>query len=349
MSTTPDNRPTIALTVGDIAGVGPELVAMCLSEESLYSMCRPIVIGPKGVFEARGRAIGVSLATREVLEPSPGVLEFGTVELVEPPGIDMDVPLGEVDPRAGRIAALCLQAAFEMAAEKKIQGVVGAPLNKQAFRLAGYDYLDEIAFLAELSHSPEPRLFGILDRLWTTCVTLHVPFKDIASRITRERVFEAIVAMHDALERSGTAAPSVAVAALNPHNGEGGLLGTEEVEEIAPAVEAACTSGLDARGPFSADTLFPRSFAEGINGVVCMHHDQANIARKLHGFRDSASVFLGLPVPYATTAHGTAFDLVGQGAADPSSFMAALRFVVGQCHAQGAHVSGSAPAGTALI
>ena len=324
---------------------------MCLSEESIYSICSPIVIGPKDVFETRSRAIGLSLSIREVVEPSRGVLEFGTVELLEPAGTDRpgDLALGEVDPGAGKIAALCLQAAFELATEKKVQGVVGAPLNKQAFRLAGYDYLDEIAFLAELTDSPEPRLFGILDRLWTTCVTLHVAFKDIAAHVKRERILEAIRAMHDALERSGTKEPSIAVAALNPHNGEGGLLGMEEVEEIAPAVDDACGSGIRARGPFSADTLFPRSFAEGIQGVVCMHHDQANIARKLHGFGDSASAFLGLPVPYATTAHGTAFDLVGQGAADSSSIMAALRFVVGQCHAHSDEVSGSATTGAVLI
>jgi len=143
--------------------------------------------------------------------------------------------------------------------------------------------------------------------------------------------------------------PSIAVAALNPHNGEGGLLGTEEVEEIAPAVDDACGLGIRAQGPFSADTLFPRSFAEGVQGVICMHHDQANIARKLQGFRDSASAFLGLPVPYATTAHGTAFDLVGQGAADPSSFIAALRFVVGQCDVRGLDVTSTTPGGTVLI
>ena len=350
MSTTPDIRPTIALTVGDVAGIGPELLAVCLSDESIYSICRPIVIGPKDVFEARSRAIGHPLAVREVLEPSDAALEFGIVELLQPEGTDRpgDAPIGQVDPGAGKTAALCLEAAFRLAADNKVDGVVGAPLNKQAFRLAGYDYLDEIAFLAELTHSPEPRLFGILERLWTTCVTLHVAFKDIAARVTRERVLEAIRAMHDTLERSGTREPSIAVAALNPHNGEGGLLGSEEIEEIAPAVDDACGLGIHARGPFSADTLFPRSFAEGVNGVVCMHHDQANIARKLHGFRDSASAFLGLPVPYATTAHGTAFDLVGQGAADPSSLMAALRFVVGQCHTEIARVPGSSPAATAL-
>jgi 4-hydroxythreonine-4-phosphate dehydrogenase len=345
LSFSPDSRPTLALTVGDVTGIGPELVIASLSDPLTYSFCRPVVIGPIELLESRSESIGVSLKFRQVADPEEAAYEFGTVNVLEPAGCEKAVrlPVGEVDPEAGRIVAFCLEKAFELASQDKIQGVVGAPLNKQAFRLGGCNYLDEIAFLAALTHSEEPRLFGILDRLWTTCVTLHVSFKDIAGLITRERVLAAIRAMHDALQRVRAEEPSIAVAALNPHNGEGGLLGSEEIDEIAPAAKDACALGIRVHGPFAADTLFPRAFAENVQGVICMHHDQANVARKLHGFKDSASAFLGLPVPYATTAHGTAFDLVGHGAADPSSYIAALTFVVGQC----APTAGAAAGGTA--
>jgi 4-hydroxythreonine-4-phosphate dehydrogenase len=341
----PGERPTLALTVGDVAGVGPELLAVTLNQVETYSMCRPIVIGPRDLMAARSRAMDLTLDFREVQHLSESRFEYGTVDVLEPAGIERagKLRVGEVSPEAGKIAALCLETAFKLASLDMIQGVVGAPLNKQAFRQAGYDYLDEIAFLAELTSSEEPRLFGILDRLWTTCVTLHVAFKEVASLITRERVLVAIRAMHEALEKSLVEPPFIAVAALNPHNGEGGLMGREEIDEIAPAVKEACEMGIRAQGPFPADTLFPRALAAGARGVVCMHHDQANIARKLHGFRDSASAFLGLPVPYATTAHGTAYDLVGHGAADPSSFLAALNFVVNQCRASKGQVPAQAP------
>ena len=239
-----------------------------------------------------------------------------------------------MDPSAGRIAGLCLTEAFSLAAGGRVQGVVAAPINKEAFRLGGFDYVDEIAFLMELTGSSEPRLFGILEHVWTTCVTLHTAFRDIPQAITKERVFGVIKSMHDALAKVGAGRAAIAVAALNPHNGEGGLLGREELDEIGPAVHDARDVGIDVSGPYPADTVFPRAIASKIRGVVCMYHDQANIARKLHGYQDSATAFIGLPVPYATTAHGTAFDIVGTGKADPSSLVAALRFVLGQCNAE---------------
>jgi len=298
------------------------------------------VIGPMEVLRERSRRIGASLGFRQVEDLSGVGSQPGTADVLEPKGANRagELTIGQVDPEAGRLAAVCLEMAFQLAASNRIAGVVGAPLNKQAFRMAGYEYLDEMAFLGELTSSEDTRLFGILGDLWTTCTTLHVAFKDVAGLVTKDRVLAAVKAMHEPLAKSRSD-PSIAVAALNPHNGEGGLFGREELDAIAPAVGEACELGIDAQGPFPADTVFPRAFAEGFHGVVCMHHDQANIARKLHGFRDSATAFLGLPVPYATTAHGTAFDLVGQGAPDPSSFVAALNFVVGQCQPAGGRLA----------
>ena len=349
MSSMLDQRPVVAFTVGDIAGVGPELVAIALSRPEVHSLCRPLVIGPLRVIAERSRELRLSLNFRRVEHPG-NLIGPGFVGVLEPDGVAVagTPKLGQVDPSAGRIAGLCLTEAFSLAAGGRVQGVVAAPINKEAFRLGGFDYVDEIAFLMELTGSSEPRLFGILEHVWTTCVTLHTAFRDIPQAITKERVFGVIKSMHDALAKVGAGRAAIAVAALNPHNGEGGLLGREELDEIGPAVHDARDVGIDVSGPYPADTVFPRAIASKIRGVVCMYHDQANIARKLHGYQDSATAFIGLPVPYATTAHGTAFDIVGTGKADPSSLVAALRFVLGQCNAEKGDAQRAPREGSAL-
>ena len=326
------SKPIIALTVGDVTGVGPELVAMSLSQRGLGAMCRPLVIGPFPLVVERAKAVGATVTFREVGEVAGAKFEPGHVDVLQPAGAPISAapPAGQVDVDAGKLAGRCLETAFQLAETGAVQGIVGAPINKAAFRLAGYDYLDEIEFLRDLTKSPNPRLFGILGRLWTTCATLHLPFREVAASVTRASVLEAITAIHEALVRNLSRSPRIAVAALNPHNGEGGLLGREELDEIAPAIEDARSTGINASGPFPADTVFPGAMTSKMDGIVCMYHDQANIARKLHGFQNSASAVLGLPAPYATTAHGTAYELVGTGTADPSSLLTALDFVIRQ-------------------
>jgi 4-hydroxythreonine-4-phosphate dehydrogenase len=323
------SAPIVALTVGDVTGVGPELIATCLSSAGSRAMCRPVVIGPFLLVAERAEAVRASARFRRIADLSSASFEPGVIDVLEPAAALPTTSLspGQVDVGAGKLAAQCLETAFELAEAGLVHGVVGAPMNKAAFRLAGYNYLDEIEFLADLTKSTNSRLFGILDRLWTTCVTLHLPFRDVAASVTRASVLEAITSMHEATMRNAGRPARIAVAALNPHSGEGGLLGREEIDEIAPAIEVARSSCIDVNGPFPADTIFPVSMALKMDGVVCMYHDQANIARKLHGFQNSASAVLGLPAPYATTAHGTAYDLVGTGTADPSSLMTALEFV----------------------
>ncbi|MCU1491827.1 MAG: pdxA [Acidimicrobiaceae bacterium] len=327
--------PLIALTLGDVSGVGPELIALALRRQEDIAICRPVVIGSAKIFAERAEAVAAPVEVRVIGDLDEARFEPGVVDLIDPFGSNVEVPsVGQVDPAAGKFAARCLEVAFELALEGRIAGVAGAPLNKEAFRRAGYNYIDEIAFLSEFTRSEEPRLFGVLRGMMTTNVTLHIPFKDVPAQITQPNVEASIEAMLAVLAKAGKSSPKVIVAALNPHNGEGGLFGNEEIDFIRPAVEAKRAAGFDITGPFPADTLFPMALASGMDGVVCMYHDQANIARKLGGFTGSASAFIGLPVPYATTAHGTAFDLVGTGKADPSSFLTALSFVVDQSQAR---------------
>jgi 4-hydroxythreonine-4-phosphate dehydrogenase len=221
-----------------------------------------------------------------------------------------------------------LQTAFELALKKQVQGVVLAPMNKESFHLAGYAYFDELAFLADLTNSSETFILGSLGSVWAVAVTEHIAFKDIVGYIRTERVVRYIQRLHDVLGRIGFEAPRSAVAALNPHAGEGGLFGREEIDEISPAVELAVAEGIRAQGPIPADTVFKRALDGDFDGVVCMYHDQMNIARKLQARQHIATLFMGLPVIAATTAHGTAFDIAGQGIADPGSLAAALDYAI---------------------
>jgi 4-hydroxythreonine-4-phosphate dehydrogenase len=237
--------------------------------------------------------------------------------------------MGTVDPAMGRVAAWGIETSARLGIEGTIDAAVFAPMNKQAFHEAGYGAIDELEFLAELTGNDQMFLLGAVSpALWTVAATLHVPFERVASLLTREQVGRSIRQLNGVLRGVGFANPRIAVAALNPHAGEGGLLGCQEVDVIAPAIAEARLEGLALTGPVPADTVFVRARAGEFDGVVCMYHDQANIARKLLATSTGATLFLGLPIVCATTAHGTAFDIAGKGIADPGSLEAALNYAI---------------------
>jgi 4-hydroxythreonine-4-phosphate dehydrogenase len=214
--------------------------------------------------------------------------------------------------------------------------VVSAPLNKEAFHLAGYDYADELAFLADQTGSVKCYMMGVVRGVWTVALAEHVSFREIADMVRRADILWHIQAMDQTLKRSGIAAPRLAVAALNVHAGEGGLFGREEIDEIAPAIRDARDVGVNVQGPVPADMVFVRAFEGEYDGIVCMYHDQANIARKLQPKSAGATLFMGLAAVCGTTAHGTAFDKAGLGIADPGSLAAALDYAT-RLSEQGAH------------
>jgi 4-hydroxythreonine-4-phosphate dehydrogenase len=323
------DKPLIAITMGDAAGIGPELVVKLLSDTTTYDLCRPLVVGDPGVMERNGRFLGANLRFKTITDPAAASFSPPDIDVLCPQELHIDhIPWGQVDPAMGEAAAQCLRGAYELAMQNKVQGVVSAPLNKEAFHLAGYPYLDELAYLAELTRSPEPFIMGVMDRVWTVTVTEHLPFRDIVDLVKKDKILLRIHEMHEALHRVGLSSPRIAVAALNVHAGEGGLFGREEIDEIEPAVREARVRRIEVQGPIPADIVFVRALAGEFDGVVCMYHDQANIARKLQPRHKGATLLMGLPVPCGTTAHGTAFDIVGQGIADPGSLQAALRFTV---------------------
>jgi len=322
------DRPIVAVTMGDPAGIGPELVVKVLAEETTYEQCRPLVVGDVGVMEEIAGVLHSELRFRAVEIVGDARFVAGTVDVLRPEGLHVERRAwGVLDSQMGDAAARCLRTAIELGQDGQVHGMVAAPMNKEAFHLAGYDYLDELAFLADVTGSRDTFLAGLVGSLWTAAVTEHIAFRAVADQITQERVLHSIRGLAELMRRAGRSQARIAVAALNPHGGEGGLFGREEIDEIAPAVMDAQEEGLDAQGPYPADTVFIRAKVEGFDAVLCLYHDQANIARKLLGTWDGATVFAGLPIPCATTAHGTAFDRAGQGTADPGSLAAALACV----------------------
>jgi 4-hydroxythreonine-4-phosphate dehydrogenase len=274
--------------------------------------------------------VGADLTFQPIEALSQAHFAFPEVDVLRPEGVrTQHVEWGQLDPAMGEAAALCLRKAIELAMVGQVQGVVSAPLNKEAFHMAGYDYLDELAYMADLTGSADTCIMGVMDdRVWTVSITEHIPFREIVPAIRRARIVAFVDKMSEVLHTAGLSAPRIAVAALNVHGGEGGLFGREEIDEIGPAIKDAQVRGIDARGPIPADTVFVRALEGEFDGVVCMYHDQANIARKLQPTSKRVTLFIGLPVVCGTTAHGTAFDKAGQGIANPGSLAAALKYVV---------------------
>lgn len=318
----------LALTLGDRYGVGPELAAAVTAMLPPENSVKVLVVGDRRVFAEGRRIIGLShdfpvCQSIKALRTGPDHWA-----LLDRPFDAETLPRGRVDAAAGREVLETLAWAIDAALRGEIGGLVYAPLNKQAMRLAGHAAGDELDFLSR--HMPAAGLCGeinILGALWTSRVTSHVPLRAVADLITVESVIGSINLLANALRAAGVTAPRVVVAALNPHAGEGGAFGMEEIEIIAPAVARARDTGLNVEGPFPADTLFPRALSGAFDGVVTMFHDQGQIALKLAGLGMGITYLAGLPIPIATPGHGTAFDIAGTGQARPDGLAAAVSLV----------------------
>jgi len=322
-------KPIIALTMGDPSGIGPELIIKALADEKVYKKCRPFVIADPRIMSITAASAGVKVGIRTINEISEAEFHFNQLDVLKPQGVDVpEVEWGKLSSDMGQAAALCLSEAYVLAQRGGVDGVVSAPLNKEAFHKAGYDYRDELEYLKDVTNSSDALLMGLAGQFWTVAVAEHVPFRSIPDLVKTERILSYIRRMSSTLRAVGRVEPRIAVAALNVHGGEGGLYGREEIDEIDPAIRQAQAEGITVSGPVPADAVFVSAVAGEYDGVVCMYHDQANIARKLHATRRGATIFMGLPVPCGTTAHGTAFDIAGKGIAEPGSLSDALTYTI---------------------
>ncbi len=307
--------PWVAVGMGDPAGIGPEIVVKALSDPEVYEACVPVVIGDARVLaEAPGWGGGepriVRIAQVEEAKPEPGVLSV--LDLANVPA---SVKPAEVSAEGGRASVEYLTRGVELALEGRVEAVVSAPFNKEAMKKGGFHYLDEYGYLSDLCKVEEYTVLMVSPRFTLASVTLHVPMREMAQLVTRDRVLATIRYSDRAAKAAGIARPRIGVAALNPHAGEGGTLGSEETDAIQPAVEAARAEGIDAHGPFPADTFFMTVKDPIYDVYVGMYHDQGRIALKLMDFGRATTMAEGLPVLFCTVGHGTAYDIVGKGVA----------------------------------
>ncbi|MXQ12093.1 4-hydroxythreonine-4-phosphate dehydrogenase PdxA [Microvirga makkahensis] len=320
-----EGRPVIALAMGDPAGISPELTAKIAALNEIRAAARLIVIGDRRVFDRGAEIADVRPDIRSVAADDP--LEAGSWPVF--------IDLGHLDPatveqgvasiEGGSFALKNFRHALAMAKRGLADAVCFTPFNKKAMRLAHPSYDDEISFSAEeIGTAGAASEFNILDRLWNARVTSHVPLSQVASLITHDRVSRSLQLADSSMRRAGFERPRIAVAGLNPHAGDGGTFGREEIDVIEPAVEEARGRGIEASGPFPADTVFLRAKSGAFDAVLTMYHDQGQIAMKLMGFDRGVTLLGGFPFPICTPAHGTAYDIAGQGIANIGATRAAV-------------------------
>jgi 4-hydroxy-L-threonine phosphate dehydrogenase PdxA len=299
-------KPTIALFTGDPAGIGPELVARLLAETSAMRDADIRLIGARSVIDDGLRAANVEVDVRPLLVDWPYASATGFAR-------------GEVSAKNGEYMLAGLALGLQLCEHGDADAMCFAPLNKAALRAGGMRHADELHYFCEKLRFTGPSVeFNVLESLWTSRVTSHVPLKDVSGLLTRDGIAEGVALLTRGLKSSGVANPRIAVCGLNPHNGDNGAFGREEIDIIGPGVELARSQGYPADGPYPADTIFVRATRKdgGYDGVLTMYHDQGQIAMKLMGFDRGVTVPGGLPIPIATPAHGTAYDIAGRGIAN---------------------------------
>lgn len=323
------NKPVIGVLLGDPTGIGPEILAKLLTQTELYDLAQIVIIGDKRIFEMGQQIAGVEFSFPVVKDIAEASFDSGQPVILDYPTIaPEEVTYKQVNAKAGKAVYETLSFTIELSLNRKIDGFMFAPLQKEAMSLGGNPFDSELELFKDRYNRPD--VYGeinILDDLWTTRVTSHIPLKEVSALITKERVYTTIGVLNRELKRFGLEKPHLAVAALNPHAGDGGIFGTEEIDVIGPAVKQTQAEGIYAEGPFSADTLFRRVEKEKFNGIVSMYHDQAQIATKLLGFERGVTLLAGMPLAVTTPGHGTAHDIAGENRANPSAIIRAFQIV----------------------
>jgi 4-phospho-D-threonate 3-dehydrogenase / 4-phospho-D-erythronate 3-dehydrogenase len=319
------NKPVVAITMGDPCGIGPEIIVKALARPEIYAVCRPLVLGDRATLE---RALTITgerqaLVATDTLPPeesSPGQIYLRPLTTLAPE----DMVFGAPTVASGAAVVRYIREAARLCLSGEYSAMATAPINKEAMHKAGFLYPGHTELLAELTSTPEFVMMLAGERLRVTLVTIHEALADVPRLITLEKILSTIRVTHRDLERYFRKNPRIAVLALNPHSGEGGMFGHEEERIIAPAIALAQEEGLSVSGPHSADTLFHFALQGEYDAVVCMYHDQGLIPLKLLHFDDGVNVTLGLPIIRTSVDHGTAYNLAGTGRASHASMTAAI-------------------------
>lgn len=319
--------PLLGITMGDPGGIGPEVIAKTLSGARVHTVCRSIVIGSVPVMERTIKALSLKLKVVRVDGHESTVPRRGTVAVLDP----LETPLRRFKPgmaaaETGAASVAFIKKAVELAQNARIDGIVTAPINKEAINMAGCQHPGHTELLADLTHASESGMMIVGGPLRIMFVTTHVAIRDLSSLLTQAKIEKAIRLAQLALTTLfGIKRPRIGVAALNPHAGEHGLFGDEEARVILPAARVSQQKGILASDPLPADTLFGKAAKGSFDGVVALYHDQGLIPLKLVAFGTCVNLTVGLPIIRTSVDHGTAFDIVGKGIADPGSLVEAVK------------------------
>jgi len=335
-------KPTIAITMGDPAGIGPEIIAKTLADKETYSICNPLVVGDGSAMRMGLEVAKQNLMVNTIDSPADARFQYGVIDLIDLHNLDPErLEMGKPAAMSGTASAEFVLHAADLALQNKVDAIVTAPLNKEALHLGGYNYPGHTEIFAEKSGTKDYAMMLATGNLRVVHATTHIPFKEIPENLTSERIYTSIHIAHEACLSLGIENPRIAVAGLNPHSGDGGLFGDEEARIITPAINTALNEGLNVDGPVPPDTVFGKAVGGQYDIVVALYHDQGHIPVKLLGMKydeatgkwDSVSgvnITLGLKFIRTSVDHGTAYGKAGrkEGTANPDSLKEAIQYAV---------------------
>lgn len=324
------NKLTVAMTMGDPAGIGPEITVQAALSSKVTERVNTVIIGDAHRLQSaadllvKTGKLNERPRIRSIQSVQEAVFEADTIDVIDLQNVPVDLPWGQLHAVAGQCAFDYLERSVHLALNKEIDAICTAPLNKEAWKLAGIQYPGHTEALAELSGAPESAMMLVNAGLRVVHVTTHVSLRQAIEMATKERILGRIRLTAKSLSQFGIANPKIAVAGLNPHAGEGGLFGTEEEKEIIPSIEQARSEGYQVTGPLPPDSVYARAASGEFDVVIAMYHDQGHIAIKMLGFDTGINVTLGLPILRTSVDHGTAFDIAGKGIARDQSMISAM-------------------------
>lgn len=319
-------KPIIAVTMGDPAGIGPEIVAKSIADKATFDVARCIVIGDKKVMEKAIEIVGADLKVNVVDSPADGDYSYGVLNMIDLDNIDMSrFEYGKINAMCGQAAFDYIKKSIEITMDKQADAVATTPINKESLHAAEVDFIGHTEIFGALTGTADPLTMFETNGLRAFFLTRHKSLRDMLDDIKKDRIIDYVERCTDALRRLGVKEGTMAVAGLNPHSGEHGLFGWEEVKEIAPAVEELKERGFNVAGPVPADSVFHQAAQGRFNSVLSLYHDQGHIATKTLDFDRTISITNGMPILRTSVDHGTAFDIAGKGIAGAVSMEEAIR------------------------
>jgi 4-hydroxythreonine-4-phosphate dehydrogenase len=335
-----NEKPILGITMGDPAGIGPEIASKAMARKEIYDLCRPLIVGDAQAMKQGAEIAGVDLKVNAISEVEEARFKYGIMDVIDLKNVDLSkLVYGKVSSMAGKAAFEAVKSVIDLALEKKIDATITGPINKESINLAGFHYSGHTEIYAHFTGTSDYTMLLVDGNLRVVHVSTHVSLREACDRVKKDRVLKVIRLAFDACRRLGINNPRIGVAGLNPHAGENGLFGWEEEKEITPAIREAKASGINAEGPVPPDTLFSKAKGGMYDIVVAMYHDQGHIPLKVAGFNwdekskkwssvSGVNITLGLPIIRSSVDHGTAFDQAGKGTANEESLIHAIEYGV---------------------